>query len=78
MSDIQVNHSIVSDLNTLCITCDDAASEAASIADLRDDAGVAVALERIHRNLIDALSIVGRLETGTAYTESHSHIGDTQ
>lgn len=53
---------VVSDLNTLCVTCDRAASEAVSITDLQNIAAMSVSLERIHRDLIDALTIVGRLE----------------
>lgn len=64
----------VSDLNTLSVTCDNAANEAASIADLKDMSGTSIALERIHRDLIDALTIVARLERSATQPET----GDIQ
>lgn len=59
-----------SDLNTLCVTCDHAATEAVSITDLRDTSAARIALERIHRDLIDGLAVIGRLQQAINHIET--------
>lgn len=66
------------DLGTLWETCANAESEALFALHFSCPEGINIAVERIHRDLIDALTIVGRLEAGAADTEPQSHIGETK